>query len=353
MIKRCLWSVLIITAPLFAKELIVNGQNKMVKTAHPQPTERVYLGHFLAQGHLPAHEVYRIDAPVEGVIEFLNVRIYESVPKGCQLAVIKSPKLLELEAQYIDTLIEKEYYENEVARLKPLYDAAVVPKKRYLEAKNILAKYTTQSAFYYHLLIEWGLSKSQVDTIKKSKKPIPEIRITAPIAGKVADMNIYPKMYVERGGHLMTIVNPKEAHFEVALPLKIAKRLKPGAKLFVGDQPVKVESIAAMVDRRTQTVAIHLLPETAMEIMPDEKRNIKLYWPQNAFALPSSAVIDYNDQEAVFVKENGGFRLVPVTVLGRNSDRVYLISPSLKRGDEVAVSGVIALKGALEGQSDD
>ncbi|WOE69169.1 efflux RND transporter periplasmic adaptor subunit [Hydrogenimonas thermophila] len=353
MIKKLLLVTFILTAPIISKEIIINSQNKMVKTAHPKSTKRVYLGSFLAKGHLSANEIYRIDAPVEGVIEYLNVHIYEPVEKGRKLVIIKSPKLLELESKYIDTLIEKEYCANEVNRLKPLYEAAVVAKKRFLEAKNRLAKYTTQSFFYYHLLIEWGLSKEQVEKIKESKKPIPEISIYAPISGKVSDMNVYPKMYVERGEHLMTILNPKGAHFEVALPLKIAKRLKPGFELYIGDKPVKIESISGAVDSRTQTVAIHLLPETDMGIMPDEKRNIKLYWPQNAFALPSSAVIDYDDSEAVFVKTQKGFKLVPVTVLGRSSDTVYVVSQDLKTNLQVAVSGVIALKGALEGQADD
>jgi cobalt-zinc-cadmium efflux system membrane fusion protein len=353
MIKKLFMIMLIVATPIISKEIIISSQNRMVKTSHPKSTEKIYLGSFLAKGHLPANEIYRIDAPVEGVIEYLNVRIYEPVKKGKRLITIKSPKLLELESKYIDTLIEKEYYANEVERLKPLYEAAVVAKKRFLESKNTLAKFTTQSSFYYHLLIEWGLSKDQVEKIRESKKPIPEINIYAPISGKVSDMNVYPKMYVERGEHLMTILNPKGAHFEVALPLKIAKRLKPGFELYVGDKPVKVESISGAVDSRTQTVAIHLLPETDMGIMPDEKRNIKLYWPQNAFALPSSAVIDYDNSEAVFVKTQKGFKLVPVTVLGRSSDTVYVVSQDLKTSSQVAVSGVIALKGTLEGQSND
>jgi len=353
MIKYIFIVFLVLIAQLDAKELIVSGHNMMVKTAKPLQTKQIYLGSFLAQGHLPANDIYRIDAPLGGVIKQLNVHIFEPVKKGDQLLIIKSPKMLELESKYIDMLIEKEYCANEVARLKPLYEAAVVAKKVYLKAENTLSKFTTQSAFYYYLLIEWGLSKEQVETISKTKKPIPEIRIDSPIDGKVADLNVFPKMYVQRGEHMMTILNTKGAHLEVALPINIAKRLDVGFKLFIGDKPVHVESIAATIDSRTQTVAIHLLPETPMKIMPGEKRNIKLYWPQDAFSLASSAVIDYDDQEAVFVKSSNGFRLVYITVLGRSSDTVYVVSNDLKLDSKVAISGVIALKGALEGQKDD
>jgi cobalt-zinc-cadmium efflux system membrane fusion protein len=343
---------LILVAQIEARELVVNVNNSMVKTVNPIKTQQIYLGSFLAGGHLSANKIYRIDTPVGAIVEHLGVHIYDTVKKGELLLTLKSPKMLELESKYIDLLIEKEYCKSEVDRLKPLYDAAVVAKKSFLKAQNTLTKFTTQSEFYYHLLIAWGLSKSQVETITKTKKPIPEIKIYSPIAGKVSDLNIYPKMYVQSGEHLMTILNTNGTHLEVALPSSIAKRLHIGSTLFIGDKAVKVESIAAKLDSRTQTVAIHLVPNEKMNIMPDEKRNIKLYWPQSAFSLSSSAVIDFNDKEAVFIKTSDGFRLVYVTVLGRNSDKVYVISKELKSNSEVAISGVIALKGALESKDD-
>jgi len=345
--------VAITSVSLIASSLVVEGKSKMVRSATPKVTKSVYLGSFLAQGHLPAKEIYRIDAPVEGVVQKLGANIYDKVKKRRLLAVIKSPKMLELESTYINLLIEQEYNANEVARLKPLYEAAVVAKKQYLKAQNTLAKYETQAKFYYYLLQEWGLSKSQVDTIKKTKKPIPEIKIYAPIAGKIADLNIFPKMYLQRGEHMMTVLNEKGAHLEVALPLSIAQKLRPGFKLYIEDMPVEVESIAAEIDTRTQTLAVHLLPEKSMYIMPNEKKNVKLFWPKKAFEIPSSAIVEFNDKPALFIEEKNGYRLLYVSVLGRSSDKVYVLAKDLHAEDKVAISGAISLKGALEGQSND
>ena len=342
--KQIIVAFFCLSLSLVASELSVNGGSSMVKTALPTLTKSVYLGSFLAQGHIPATQVYRIDTPVEGVIETLNANIYEIREKNSLLAIIKSPKLLELEATYINFLIEEEYNENEVARLKPLYEAAVVAKKQYFKAQNSLAKYKTQTKFYYHLLQEWGLSQSQVEMIKKTKKPIASIKIFAPISGKISDLNIFPKMYLQRGEHMMTILNEKKAHLEVALPLNIAKKLQPGFKLFIGDTPVEVESIAAQIDTRTQTLAVHLLPKKSMDIMSNEKKNIKLFWPRSALKVPASAIIKYQDKSALFVKDKSRYRLVYVDVLGRSSGNVYLFSKNLHKNDEIAISGVISLK---------
>ena len=324
----------------------------MLKTAQPVKTERIYLGSFLANGHLSANKIFRIDTPIGGIVEKLNANIYDTVTKGELLVTLKSPQILELESKYIDALIEKEYYTNEVNRLRPLYKAAVVAKKSFLKAQNTLSKFTTKSDFYYHLLIEWGLSKSQADKITKTKKPIAKITIFAPISGKVSDLNIYPKMYVKDGTHLMTILNPIGTHLAVSLPAIIAKRLHSNATLYIDNTPVRVESIAAKLDSQTQTLAVHLLPVKSMHVLPDEKRNIKLYWPKSAFVLPSSALIDFKGRSIIFIKKSNGFQAINVTVLGRNNDKVYIEAKELKETSQVAITGVITLKGTLESKND-
>lgn len=353
MIKKLTLILIISVNVLIAKPLYIEGKNKMVQTLKPEPTKSVYLGSFLAQGHLPANQTFRIDTPLEGVVETLKVGIYETISKGKLLLVIKSPKILELEATYINLLIEKEYNANEVARLKPLYEASVVAKKQYLKAQNTLAKYETQTEFYYHLLQEWGLSKAQVQDITKTKKPVPQIKIYAPISGKITDLNIFPKMYLQRGEHMMILLNEQSAHLEVSLPLSIARKLKPGFTLYIDDNPVDVESIAAEVDVRTQTVAVHLLPKEESYIMPNEKKNIKLFWPRNAFEISVSSVVKYNNKPALFIEKESGYELVYIDILGRSSSKVYVDAPEINPSSKIVVSGAISLKGALEGQDND
>ncbi len=342
-----------LAATLHAATPTVPGNGIVVKTETPKRSERVYLGSFLARGVLPAEKIYRIDAPVEGIVRDLSVHLHEPVKRGRKLLLIKSPELLELEAKYIETLIQVEYYEAELARLKPLYEAAVVAKKRYLEAQNTLTKYRTQSGFYRHLLIEWGVRDAQVRKMAETKMPQATIEVRAPIDGVVDEMAVYPKMYVSRGEHMMTIVDPDGVHMVVALPLDIARRLKRGSKLYVGDSPVRVESVASSVDPRTQTVSVHLLSQKRSSLMAGEKRNVKLYWPKRAYRLPASALIDYDDRPALFVKSREGYALHYVTLLSRSGNEVYILSPDLSPESEVAVSGVIALKGALEGAEGD
>jgi multidrug efflux pump subunit AcrA (membrane-fusion protein) len=62
--------------------------------------------------------------------------------------------------------------------------------------------------------------------------------------------------------------------------------------------------------------------------------------------LPYSALFRRGEQASVFVAMQDGFRLVPVTLLEEDQDHV-VVSGALTNNDEVAVSGISALRGIL------
>ena len=68
--------------------------------------------------------------------------------------------------------------------------------------------------------------------------------------------------------------------------------------------------------------------------------------------LPLSAVAHDGNQAYVFVRTENGFEARPVTVAASAGQRVR-VQGQIKSGEQVAVSGVVALKGAwLDGKED-
>ena len=314
-----------------------------IQTATPKTVHRLYLGSFLAIGYLPANSRYVIDAPVEGVVEKLDVKIYQKVKKGETLLALKSPTILELEAEFIQTLIERDFFANELKRLKPLYEQAVIAKKVYLKALNEYKKYQTKAKFYADLLQSWGLEAWQVKRIISTKKPLPTIVIKAPISGEVADLAVHPKSYLQRGDHILTIVDVTKTHYEVLLPLDIASQLSKGMDLYVNGVKATVESIAPTVDPNTQSIAVHLLPQTDVKLLPNQKVNVKLYLQKDAFLVPSSAVVDKDGSYGIYVKRGEKFEFVAAKVLARSERGVYIEAP-IDPKSQIAVSNVVILK---------
>jgi hypothetical protein len=67
---------------------------------------------------------------------------------------------------------------------------------------------------------------------------------------------------------------------------------------------------------------------------------------ESAWEVPYSALVRRGDKASVFVAIEGGFRLEPVTLLAEDQDHV-VVSGAITDKDEVAVSGITALRGIL------
>jgi cobalt-zinc-cadmium efflux system membrane fusion protein len=62
--------------------------------------------------------------------------------------------------------------------------------------------------------------------------------------------------------------------------------------------------------------------------------------------VPYSALIRRGDKASVFIATDGGFRLVPVTLVAEDQDHV-VISGAITDKDQVAITGISALRGIL------
>ena len=323
----------------------------LVQTAMPKLSQKVYLGSFLANGHLPPKYIFEMDAFLEGEIENVYIKPFAAVKKGQKILSIKSPKLLELESTFIENYLQQLYFAKELQRLKPLIKEAIVAKRRYLEVKNKFLMYKAKANFYAHLLSEWGIGEKELQRMRTAKMPISAIDIKAPIDGRVAKLDAKSLMYVQTGDHLVTIIDPTKTHLEVALPLEVVRYLHKKEKIYVDDKEGFIESIAPEVDPATQSVAVHIVVK-GMKILPNQRLNVRLYIPKKALVIASSALIEVDGKEGVFVKEGKQFHFVPVRVLARTAKEVYFLSPTITTSTPVAVTGVIALKGSMEASND-
>ena len=79
--------------------------------------------------------------------------------------------------------------------------------------------------------------------------------------------------------------------------------------------------------------------------------SVTLYQKQSAWAVPASAVVGMEGTKVVFVAEKEGYRVVTVTVLAQLEGKNF-ITAALNKNDRIAVSSVLALKSAAEGEEE-
>jgi len=335
---------------LSAQEVIKTGSLK-VALAAPKAVETIPMGNYLGSYNYPLAHRYTISAYVDGFITEVNTKPYATVKKGQKLFVIKSPKLLDLQSEYISTLLELEFYAKELKRLKPLSEKGVVASKRYIETKNRYDKFKAQASFQANLLKAYGLSSRQLNSIRQQHKANPTLVLMAPADATISELHLQVGSFIHQGDILAKLVDTSECHFEVDLPWSITASLHQGETLRSDDEVFTIFAISPEIDPVSQTRGVDLHSQKGCEARGGASMNITLYQHKKAWEVPASAVVGMDGRQVIFVAVSGGFKLLYVEVLAQLHGKNY-IAAALSPGDKVAVSSVLALKSAAEGEEE-
>jgi biotin carboxyl carrier protein len=343
-------SVFLILTQVFAIE-IINPGTLQVKTTQPKKSSSIPMGKYLGTYSYPLTHRYTLSANVDGFITVINIKPYIHVKKGDVLFVIKSPKLLDLQSEYISTMLEEEYFLKEVTRLKPLAKKGVVATKRLIESQNKLEKIHASASFQQDVLLAYGMSDKQLKYIKSYHKPDPTIKIIAPVSGNIASMDVQKGTFVSQGKMLAILIDTSECHFKIEMPWRIADTLKLGEKIFAKDKVFTLFAASPLINAVSQTRDLDMHEQGECNQKGGASINIALSREHDAWKIPVSAVVGYEDSSIIFVKRSNGFEPLHVKVLSRYNANSY-VEASLKESDEIAVSSVLTLKSIMESESE-
>ncbi|MDQ1245386.1 MAG: rane fusion protein heavy metal efflux system [Campylobacterota bacterium] len=346
--KRFLLIAALVIFQTLNADNIVEGGSLNIKLDTPKRTTTVPMGSYLGTYTYPPTHRYTISANVDGFITEVSVKPYVSVKKGQKLFVLKSPKLLDLQSDYISTLLELQFYQKEMERLEPLAQKGVIASKRYLESKNQFEKLALSADFKRDVLSAYGLSEEQLIKISTQKKPYPTLTITSLADTTVSEISVQVGSFVSQGETMAKLVNTSECHFEVNMPWKLAETLKQGETIYSDASSFLVFAMAPQIDPISQTTGIDLHENKSCAGRAGASVNITFFKKQPAWKIPSSAVISFENSHAVFVALKSGYKVVPVQLLAQLEGFSY-ISAKFNGDEKVAISSVISLKSVLKG----
>ena len=327
---------------------IVKGSSLNVTLAAPKKVEKVPMGSYLGTYTYPAAHRFTISAYVDGFISEIAVKPFATVKKGQKLFVIQSPKLLDLQSDYIATLIELEFHQKEVDRLKPLAEKGVIASKRYSEAKNMYDQLKASVLLKQNLLRSYGLSQAELNKVTTQHKAYPSLVINAPADATVSGIEVQVGTFIHQGATLAKLVDTTECHFEIDLPWQLAATLKQGDMLYSDDSAFSIFAMSPEIDAVSQTRSIDLHEKASCNAQGGASVNVTFYRKTEAWMVPSSALVGTEKGYVLFVAAEGGYRSVPVTLLAQLEGRNFISAP-LNESDHIAVSSVLALKSAAEG----
>lgn len=335
-----------------AKFAVANAQVQAlgIQTAPLQTQAESVRTSFPAQVVIPPNAEQVISSPVTGLISQLLVQPNQMVRVGAPLVRIASPELGQLQLQLLQANTRATLARQAAKREQDLFGEGLIAQRRVQEAQAALQEAEATLKQAKTALRLSGMSMAAIDKVAASGNPQDSLVLAATQAGVVTEIKAKPGQRVDSATPLMHLAQTDTLWLEIQVPVAESASWAPGSKLKVQGRDItaQIMSSSAMVASGSQMVVMRALVQgKAGQVRPGELLTVELPAAATvgAWDLPLSAVAHDGDQGYVFVRTPDGFEARAVKVSTSSGQRVRVQGP-VKAGEEVAVSGVVALKGA-------
>jgi len=301
---------------------------------------------------VPPSQLRVVAAPVDGLIEAVEVAPDEMVTAGQTILRMRSPALVEAQREFISADADAVLSRDRLRRAEQLLAARALPERDFLTAENESRTRTYKAEEREHALKLMGMTEPEIETLRKTRDYLPSIAIVAPKAGFVLSRFTSPGERVSAAEPLFTIAQLDPLWVNIQVPSSRLSSIAVGSPVSLPAHGASghVIRIGRSVDPATQSVsAIAQIDINSGSIRPGLAVTVAVRVAQNGvpqWVVPSASVIRHRDRSWIFVRSPNGVRGVPVQVLAENA-RDASIRAVLAPTDRIAGRGVIALLGEL------
>jgi len=305
---------------------------------------------FPAQVVVPARAEQVVSSPVAGMVAQLLVQQNQAVRPGTPLVRVASPELGQLQLHLLQATARATLARQAAQREQSLFDEGIIPQRRVQEAQAALME--AESALHQAraALRLSGMPAATIERIAASGMPQDSITLAATQAGIVTEIAVRPGQRVEAAAALLHVARIDSLWLDIQLPVAESANWKAGTKVKIQGRDVtaRILSTGATVASGSQTVVVRAAVDGRTGLIrPGEFVTVELpaVVMQGSWDVPLSAVVHDGKQSYLFVRTADGFEARPVQVVASAGQRVRVQGP-VTAGEQIAVSGVVALKGA-------
>ena len=313
-----------------------------VQTAAPQAAEQAQLNDLPARVVVPPRQLHLISAPLAGVVTQVAVPAGQWVRRGELLFQIASPGVAQLRKDVSQAAIHLQLAERTAKRDQQLLDEGLIAESRYRASQASLAEARVVQTERREAMRLAGVDpRAGADS---------SVAIRAPIDGIVMELMVSPSARVEASAALAKVAIPDPLWLEIQVPLRDAARVAAGALVALAGSTLTARIVATSSDvaADSQSVIVRAeLANSARRLRPGQFFSVSV--PMTPLVsgplwrLPSAALVRIDEQALVFVRDDSGFRLVPITVHSANGDQ-SVVSGKITSNDAIVVTGATSLK---------
>jgi RND family efflux transporter MFP subunit len=322
-----------------------------VQTADAYVTDRLP-----ARVTIPPPQARIVAAPRGGLVTALDAAAGDEVRAGQVLAHIQSPEVVGLQRELLQASTQLRLAETELKRDEQLFKEGIIAERRYLETRSRHDEAAALVNERRQVLELAGMAPETVSELERSRSMTSTLEVRSPIAGVVVDVQAVLGQRVADSQPLYRVAQMEPLWLEINAPLNRIKGIQPGG---VVEIPCKrgeahINLIGRNVDPANQTVLVRAeVKDSGACLRPGQfvEVRLKLSSTKRELRIPSSAVTRVGDTTLIFVHEAAGFFSIPVEVTAREGE-FSVVTGDLSPGDEVATSGIAALKAAWAGRDE-
>ncbi|MBK1631945.1 efflux transporter periplasmic adaptor subunit [Thiohalocapsa halophila] len=341
--------------PLSADEQAALG----IELAAPEPAGAAMSRRYPGKVAVPNRQLRVVAAPQAGVIEALLVAEGERVEAGQVLARLASPELVAVQGDYLEALTRLGLAGSELAREQMLHAEGITAERRIIEAQAKRRELATLVDQHRQRLALAGLEPAAIEALAESRRLSSTLPVRTPIGGVVLEQLADTGESVAASAPLYRIGELSPLWVEVHVPVGALAGVAVGGRVrlpAVGPEPGvdgRIITVGRMVHGEDQGVLVRAEVTAGTEdLRPGQFTEVQLLTVAvgeadgpGRWRLPRAAVVRDAGDAYVFAAADNGFRAVPVTLLAEE-DRTLVVQGELSATDQVAVSGVVALKAA-------
>lgn len=292
-----------------------------------------------------------LSAPAAAMVSEVLVQAFQEVKAGAPLLRLASPELGQWQLQAIQASSRAQLARQQAQREQTLFDEGIIAARRLQEAKAAEREAEAALQQASATLRLAGMDGAALAALLRSGQPQDSLLLRAPRGGTVGAIDLRPGQRVEAGAPLLSIASGALA-LDIQVPLGAQASWPAGTPVQISgrEAQARLTGTAPGVTPGSQSLMLRAVFDKPVPgLRAGEMLSVSLPVGQagSGWTLPLSAVAHEGKQAYVFVRTKDGFSARAVTLSASAGQQVQ-VQGTLKAGEQVAHSGVVALKGAWQ-----
>lgn len=323
--------------------------NLGIQLGKPENIQHAPLLYAPAKVIIPPKQEFIISAPQAGLVSKLYLATGENVTKQQLLAQVNSPDLLNLQKQYLQRHHAFNIARSKVERDKKLHQEGIISDRRWQESLAGFNSLKAELNAAGQLLEIAGKSKADIRNLVKNRTLNSELSIVSPINGVVLERMVSSGERIEQYVPLYRIANLDKLWLDIQVPQEKIQYININDQVVIEhtQAAASISLIGQVVNPNNQTVLVRaVITPPHHGIRPGQTLNAKILQKPDkpVYKLPNTAVAQREGQAFIFVRQEHGFRIKPVMVIGKQGNNsIVSANPDLS-GQTIAIRGAVTLK---------